>query len=146
MKRKDTMLFGMIDGLNGTVGILVGLLASGASAKSIAVALAGKTIASAISMGGAEYEADPTANPKLMRAKVIAMGIGYSLASLLPGIGFFFTRQFGIILFIPITIFFLFLMSQFRAQNLGWRRSIVRTLVIFFLAVGGGILASVLIK
>jgi VIT1/CCC1 family predicted Fe2+/Mn2+ transporter len=146
MKRKDTMLFGMIDGLNGTVGVLIGLLAGNASAKSIAIALASKTIASAISMGAAEYDSDVVGSPKMMRAKVITMGIGYSLASLLPGIGFFFSRQLGIVLFVPITIFFLFIMSQFRAQNLGWRRSIIRTLVIFFLAVGGGILASVLIK
>jgi hypothetical protein len=60
---KDQYLFGMVDGINGAVGLVIGLLRSHAAAQIILVALLSRAGSSAVSMAGAEYPLRVSPNP-----------------------------------------------------------------------------------
>ena len=141
---KDQYLFGLIDGLNGAVGLVIGLLSSSVAAPIIAVALLSRAGSSSVSMAGAELESDEC-DKGLLYKRTAAMGLGYLTSALLPGLGFLIDLHFGIPFFTLTTILLLVIIANFRAKQVGWFRSIRTTLVIFVLAVGAGLLATFIV-
>src|ERR1035441_4511259 len=140
---KDRALFGLVDGLNGAVGLVIGLERSHAAAALIFVALLARAGSSSVSMAGAQYEADDTAPDQTVRwGRVGAMGIGYLVAALAPGIGFLGGNRPGFIVFVPATVVILSVITWTRSRQAGWLKATLTTLVIFVLAVAAGLLAS----
>jgi hypothetical protein len=137
-----TALFGLIDGLNGAVGLIIGLLHSHAAAAIIFVALLARAGSSSVSMAGAQFESDDSSARMAKASKVAAMGAGYLASALLPGIGFAFSVRAGAIVFIPVTIIILTAITWARSHRVGWLKAAITTIVIFVLAVGAGLLAS----
>lgn len=136
-------LFGLIDGLNGAVGLTIGLLHSGAAAQLILVALLSRAGSSSVSMAGAQYESDDVSPTRRVKAgRVAAMGCGYLCSALLPGLGFAHSIRTGLIVFIPVTVAILVAITAFRAGHVGWARAGATTVTIFILAVAAGLLAS----
>jgi hypothetical protein len=120
---REKALFGLIDGLNGAVGLVIGLLHSHAAASLIFVALLARAGSSSVSMAGAQYEADDSTPDQAIRwGRVAAMGVGYLASALVPGI--------------------LAAITWTRSRSTGWLKAAVTTVVIFALAVGAGLLAS----
>jgi hypothetical protein len=135
---REKALFGLVDGLNGAVGLTIGLLRAHAAAALIFVALLARAGSSSVSMAGAQYESDDSAPSGAVRwGRVAAMGLGYLTSALLPGLGFAFSRQLGIAVFVPVTI-----VTWTRAGREGWLRAAATTLIIFVLAVAAGLAAS----
>jgi hypothetical protein len=136
-------LFGLIDGLNGMVGLVIGLMRVHAVATVIFVALLARAGSSSVSMAGAQYESDDTAPSKRVRwGRIAAMGSGYLTSALVPGLGFSVSKHTGLIVFIPATVLVLVVITWFRAGKVGWLVATATTLTIFALAVGAGFLAS----
>lgn len=136
-------LFGLIDGLNGMVGLVIGLGHIHAAASIIFTALLARAGSSSISMAGAQYEADDSAASQRVRwLRIAAMGGGYLTSALIPGIGFGVSLSLGFIFFIPATLVILTCITWFRSGKVGWLKAAATTLVIFGLAVGAGLLAS----
>lgn len=136
-------LFGLIDGLNGMVGLVIGLMRVRAVAAVIFVALLARAGSSSVSMAGAQYESDDTAPSKRVRwGRIAAMGCGYLTSALVPGLGFSVSTHAGLIVFVPATILVLVVITWFRSGKVGWWRAAATTLTIFMLAVGAGFLAS----
>jgi hypothetical protein len=135
-------LFGLIDGLNGAVGLIVGLLHAHAAASLIFVAILSRAGASSVSMAGAEYESAESGKGWLRTQKVAAMGAGYLTSALLPGLGFAFGIRPGLIVFVPASIAILGVVAWYRHTEVGWRKAIITTVVIFALAVIVGLLAG----
>ena len=136
-------LFGLIDGLNGMVGLVIGLMRVHAIATVIFVALLARSGSSSVSMAGAQYESDDTASSRRVRwGRIAAMGAGYLASALLPGLGFSVSTHAGLIVFIPATILILAVITWFRSGKVGWPVAALTTLTIFALAVGAGFLAS----
>ena len=136
-------LFGLIDGLNGMVGLVIGLMRVHALAAVVFVALLARAGSSSISMAGAEYESDDTAGSRRVRwGRIAAMGCGYLTSALVPGLGFSVSTHAGLIMFIPATILILMAITWFRSGKVGWPVAAATTLTIFALAVGAGFLAS----
>jgi hypothetical protein len=133
----------LIDGVNGAVGLVIGLLGSGAGPAIVLAALLARAGSSAVSMAGAEYEANDDKVSRRVRVnRVAAMGGGYLTSALLPGLGFAVSSSVGLSVFIPATIAILLLISWFRHRKVGWVSALMTTLIVFFLAVGAGLLAS----
>jgi VIT1/CCC1 family predicted Fe2+/Mn2+ transporter len=140
---REKALFGLVDGLNGAVGLTIGLLRAHAAAALIFVALLARAGSSSVSMAGAQYESDDSAPSGAVRwGRVAAMGLGYLTSALLPGLGFAFSRQLGIAVFVPVTIVVLTVVTWTRAGREGWLRAAATTLIIFVLAVAAGLAAS----
>ena len=136
-------LFGLIDGLNGMVGLVIGLSHAHAAASIIFIALLARAGSSSVSMAGAQYQADDTSpNRRVKWGRVTAMGLGYLTSALLPGLGFVVNTAVGFALFIPMTIAILAGITWFRSGKIGWLRAAATTFTIFALAVGAGLLAS----
>lgn len=136
-------LFGLIDGLNGMVGLVIGLMRDRAAASLIFVALLARAGSSSVSMAGAQYEADDTPASRRVRwGKVTAMGCGYLTSALLPGIGFSVSTAAGLAVFIPATVVVLVCITWFRSGRAGWAHAAATTALIFGLAVAAGLLAS----
>lgn len=179
-------LFGLIDGLNGMVGLVIGLSRVHAAAAVILTALMARAGSSAVSMAGAQYEASdipagivrarasltdeeaerfragfaarvrheplmvvmprqeaqPAVSARLRWLRIAAMGGGYLASALLPGLGFAVSFRAGWAFFVPAVIAVLAGITWFRSGMVGWRRAALTTLVIFALAVGAGLLAS----
>jgi hypothetical protein len=127
----DAALFGLIDGLNGAVGLIIGLLHVHAAAALIFTAILARAGASCVSMAGAQFESSDTSARKVRYTRVAAMGTGYLCSALLPGLGF-----------IPVTLVILAAITWTRSRRVGWLKAAVTTLVIFVLAVGAGLLAG----
>ena len=140
---RDRFLFGLVDGINGAVGLVIGLLRSHAAAQIILVALLSRAGSSGVSMAGAQYESDDTGDPqRLVFGRVAAMGAGYLCSALLPGLGFALGIQVGLIVFIPGTLLILVTITWFRSRHERVQVATATTLVIFGLAVLTGFLAS----
>jgi hypothetical protein len=140
---EEKALFGLIDGLNGAVGLTIGLARSHAAATLIFVALLARAGSSSVSMAGAQYEADDTApNQSIRWGRVAAMGVGYLASALLPGVGFAFSLHTGWVVFVPAAIAILVAITWTRSARCGWAKAIVTTAVIFILAVAVGLAAS----
>jgi hypothetical protein len=140
---REKALFGLIDGLNGAVGLVIGLLHSHAAASLIFVALLARAGSSSVSMAGAQYEADDSTPDQAIRwGRVAAMGVGYLASALVPGIGFAYSTHLGVIIFVPACIVILAAITWTRSRSTGWLKAAVTTVVIFALAVGAGLLAS----
>lgn len=139
-------LFGLIDGLNGAVGLVIGLLHSHAGAQLVFVALLSRAGSSAVSMAGAEYEADDAVpmTRKVKSGRIAAMGLGYLTSALLPGLGFAVSTRAGLIVFIPATAAILCAITWFRSQKAGWLKAGATTFTIFALAVAAGLAASLI--
>lgn len=179
-------LFGLIDGLNGMVGLVIGLSRVHAVTAVIFTALLARAGSSAVSMAGAQYESSdlpgliakprvalseeeaarfretfadkaerepllvlvprretpPDASARVRWLRIAAMGGGYLASALLPGLGFAVSLRAGWALFVPATVAVLASVTWFRSGTVGWRKATVTTLVIFGLAVGAGLLAS----
>lgn len=136
-------LFGLVDGLNGMVGLVIGLMRVHAAASVIFVALLARAGSSSISMAGAQYQADETAQSTRVRwGRIAAMGCGYLASALLPGAGFSVSTRAGLIVFVPATVAVLAGITWFRSGKAGWWRAAVTTVTIFVLAVAAGFLAS----
>ena len=137
-------LFGFVDGINGAVGLVIGLLHSHAAAALIFVALLARAGSSAVSMAGAEFESgeDPDAGSRVRAGRVTAMGLGYLTSALAPGLGFAFGVRPGLIVFIPAAAAVLAVITWSRSRQAGWPKATATTLIIFLLAVGAGLLAS----
>src|ERR1035437_5950842 len=123
-------IFGAVDGLNGAVGLLVGLLAAHAATNLIVVGIIAQAIPSTVSMAGAEFESDEETETRHVRlAKVAAMAIGFLGASIAPAAGFFFSRHLGVAALPPICTTLLFAISAKRPERHGWlnadRKSVV---------------------
>lgn len=138
----DAALFGLIDGLNGAVGLIIGLLHVHAAAALIFTAILARAGASCVSMAGAQFESSDTSARKVRYTRVAAMGTGYLCSALLPGLGFAFNIHLGITVFIPVTLVILAAITWTRSRRVGWLKAAVTTLVIFVLAVGAGLLAG----
>jgi len=139
----SSALFGLIDGLNGMVGLVIGLLRVHAVAAVIFVALLARAGSSSVSMAGAQYEsADPGESRRQRWSRVAAMGLGYLASALTPGLGFAVSTRAGLIVFIPVTAAILAGITWFRSSTAGWLRAALTTAVIFILAVGAGLAAS----
>lgn len=138
----DAALFGLIDGLNGAVGLTIGLLHVHAAAALIFTALLARAGASCVSMAGAQFESSDTSARKVRYTRVAAMGLGYLTSALLPGLGFAFNIHLGIVVFIPVTAAILTVITWTRSRRVGWVKAAVTTLVIFVLAVGAGLAAG----
>jgi hypothetical protein len=140
---RDRFLFGLVDGINGAVGLVIGLLRSHAAAQIILVGLLARAGSSGVSMAGAQYESDDTGDPRrLVFGRVAAMGAGYLCSALLPGLGFALGIRVGLIIFIPATLLILATITWFRSRHERLRVATATTLVIFGLAVLTGFLAS----
>lgn len=136
-------LFGLIDGLNGMVGLVIGLSRVHAAAAVILTALMARAGSSAVSMAGAQYESgDAEPSARVRWGRIAAMGGGYLTSALLPGLGFIASFRAGWAFFVPATLVILTGITWFRSGSTGWPRAAVTTLVIFALAVGAGLLAS----
>lgn len=136
-------LFGLVDGLNGMVGLVIGLLHAHAASGIIFVALLARAGSSSVSMAGAEYQSDDSSpNRKVKTGRVAAMGLGYLTSALLPGLGFAHSVRVGMIIFVPATITVLAGITWFRSGRHGWVKAGVTTVIIFGLAVAAGLLAS----
>jgi carbon monoxide dehydrogenase subunit G len=61
----DAALFGLIDGLNGAVGLIIGLLHVHAGAALIFVAILSRAGASCVSMAGAQFESSDASARKV---------------------------------------------------------------------------------
>jgi hypothetical protein len=84
---REQALFGLIDGLNGAVGLAIGLLRLHSAADVILVALLARAGSSAVSMAGAQYQADESGDTHLVRmSRVAAMGLGYLTSAIAPGL------------------------------------------------------------
>lgn len=144
MQTSEAFKFGLVDGLNGAVGLVIGLLYAGASASIVFVALLARAGSSSVSMAGAQFQTsgDDVVTRKVRWQKVAAMGLGYLTSALTPGLGFAINKVFGLIVFIPSTIIILLMIAKFRAGEIGWPKSLATTLTIFALAVAAGLLAS----
>jgi hypothetical protein len=70
------------------------------------------------------------------------MGVGYLASALVPGIGFAYSTHLGVIIFVPACIVILAAITWTRSRSTGWLKAAVTTVVIFALAVGAGLLAS----
>jgi hypothetical protein len=140
---RSQFLFGCVDGLNGMVGLVIGLLRVHAAASIIFVALLARAGSSSVSMAGAEYESDDTSpNRRVKAGRVTAMGLGYLSSALVPGLGFAFNVRVGLAVFIPASITVLVVITWFRSGRSGWVRAGATTVTIFILAVAAGLLAS----
>lgn len=139
---KDAGLFGLIDGLNGAVGLIIGLLHVHAAAALIFVAILSRAGASCVSMAGAQFESNDDSARKVRFARVAAMGVGYLTSALLPGLGFAFNIHIGVAVFIPVTAAILLIITWTRSRRVGWLKAAITTLVIFVLAVAAGLLAG----
>lgn len=136
-------LFGLIDGLNGMVGLVIGLMRVHAAAAVIFVALLARAGSSSVSMAGAQYQSDDTAGSGRVRwGRIAAMGCGYLTSALLPGLGFSAGTHAGLVVFVPATVLVLAGIIWFRSGRAGWWRAAAATLLIFALAVAAGLLAS----
>lgn len=136
-------LFGLTDGLNGMVGLVTGLMRVHTAASVIFVALLARAGASGVSMAGAQYQSEgPEVRTRVRWGRIAAMGFGYSLSALVPGLGFAISTRAGLIFFIPATIAVLAGITWFRSGKIGWRKATTTTLIIFVLAVAAGLLAS----
>lgn len=138
-------LFGLIDGLNGMVGLVIGLSHSRVRHELIFIALLARAGSSAVSMAGAQYQAGSDGkDPRARWGGIAAMGLGYLTSALLPGLGFAVSSRLGWTVFIPATVIILTGIAWFResAPGVGWARAVLTTLLIFGLAVGAGLLAS----
>jgi hypothetical protein len=126
------------------VGLVIGLTRVHAAAAVIFTALLARAGSSAVSMAGAQYESDddPDAGQRLRWLRIAAMGFGYLVSALLPGLGFGFGARAGWLVFVPLTAVMLAAITAFRAGRAGWVKAAGTTLVIFGLAVGAGLLAS----
>lgn len=140
---REKALFGLIDGLNGAVGLIIGLLHSHAASVIIFVALMARAGSSSVSMAGAQYQADNTAHSAWAKwGRVAAMGLGYLTSALLPGIGFAVNTHVGLLIFVPATLLILGTIVWYRSSEAGWLRAAATTLIIFVLAVVVGLAAS----
>ena len=136
-------MFGLVDGINGAVGLVIGLVDSHAGAEIILVALLSRAWSSGVSMAGAQYESDASGDPRrLVFGRVGAMGAGYLTSATLPGLGFAFGIHAGLIVFIPATLLVLATIIWFRSRHERLVVATATTLVIFGLAVLTGFLAS----
>ncbi len=141
---REKALFGLIDGLNGAVGLIIGLLHAHAAPALIFIALMARAGSSSVSMAGAQYQADTTATSRLTKwGCVIAMGLGYLTSALIPGLGFAFSTRVGLAIFIPATVLILGTITWYRSGEAGWVKAAATTLVIFVVAVVVGLAASV---
>jgi hypothetical protein len=139
----ETGLFGLIDGLNGMVGLVIGLGRSGEAAAVIFTAVMSRAGSSAVSMAGAQYQAgDRRVGPPVRWARIAAMAVGYLISAVIPALGFAFNLHAGWAVFVPATAAILFAITWFRSGRDGWVRAVVTTLLIFTLAVGAALLAS----
>lgn len=133
----------MVDGVNGMVGLTIGLLRAHAAAALIFVALLARAGSSSVSMAGAQFESDDSSASRRVKAgRVAAMGLGYLTSALVPGLGFVHSVRTGLIVFIPATVVVLFCITWFRAGRSGWVKAGATTVTIFILAVAAGLLAS----
>ena len=137
-------LMGFVDGLNGTVAIILAMvLTLNSASKAIVVAILAKAFSSGISMGGAQYQEDEAIGQRKQRgSRVASMALGYLFSALLPVIGYFISRSVGNWLLFPTTIICLAVIVSFNAKRDGWLKSSVTTLLIFVIAVGVGLAAS----
>jgi len=136
-------LFGLIDGLNGMVGLVIGLMRVHTLPAVVFVALLARAGSSSVSMAGAQYESDDiTSSRRLRWGRIAAMGCGYLTSALLPGAGFAVSTRVGLIVFIPATVVILAGITWFRSGRESWPLATATTLTIFVLAVGAGLLAS----
>lgn len=83
-KREE--IFGSFDGMTSTLGVIAGLLATGASASKILAAAIGIAVAATIGMGAGQYLSDGQRNLRL----AIVMGLATLVGSVLPAIPFIF--------------------------------------------------------
>ena len=140
---REQALFGLIDGLNGAVGLTIGLLRLRSAADVILVALLARAGSSAVSMAGAQYQADESGGTHFVRmSRVAAMGLGYLASAIAPGLGFAFSVRAGVVVAIPVTAAVLAVIIWVRSRSVGWVKAAVTTVAIFLLAVGAGLLAS----
>lgn len=140
---REKALFGLIDGLNGAVGLVIGLLHSHAASVIIFVALMARAGSSSVSMAGAQYQADNTAHSRMTRwGRVAAMGLGYLTSALVPGIGFAISTRVGLVIFAPATLLILGTIIWYRSGEAGWLKATTTSLLIFVLAVAVGLAAS----
>lgn len=74
--------------------------------------------------------------------RVGAMGLGYVASAVAPGLGFAFSVRAGVVVAIPATVAVLAVIIWVRSKSVGWVKAAVTTVAIFLLAVGAGLLAS----
>ena len=94
-------IFGSFDGMTSTLGVIAGLLATGASASKILAAAIGIAVAATIGMGAGQYLSDGQRNLRL----AVVMGLATLVGSVLPAIPFIFgTSKTCILASIAITL------------------------------------------
>ena len=121
---REQALFGLIDGLNGAVGLTIGLLRLRSAADVILVALLARAGSSAVSMAGAQYQADESGGTRFVRmSRVAAMGLGYVASAIAPGLGFAFSVRAGVVVAIPVTAAVLAVIIWVRSKSVGWGES-----------------------
>jgi VIT1/CCC1 family predicted Fe2+/Mn2+ transporter len=143
-KLKAQFLMGFVDGLNGTVAIILAMvLTLHSAANAITVAILAKAVSSGVSMGGAQYQEDEQMGVKYQRfPRVASMALGYLFSALVPVIGYFVSRSVGNWLLVPTTVLCLLVIVSFNARRDGWLKSSLTTLIIFTVAVGAGLIVS----
>ena len=94
-------IFGSFDGMTSTLGVIAGLLATGASASKILAAAIGIAVAATIGMGAGQYLSDGQRNLRL----AVVMGLATLVGSVLPAIPFIFgTSKACILASVAITL------------------------------------------
>ena len=135
--------FGLLDGLNGGVATAIGLLVAGAPAHLVAVALLSRAAGSSISMGGSEYETDETSPTRRIRVlRVAAMMIGYLTSAVIPSIGYFYSKSWGVGWSIPAVVICLGVVVWVRSRQHSLKNAVAITALIFSLSVAAGLAAG----
>jgi hypothetical protein len=140
---KSSYIFGLIDGLNGAVGLIVSLSWHKAGSVLIITALLARAGSSAVSMGGAQYMADEHKD-SYKHLRVVAMIGGYLTSALGTGVGFLFSQSLGHIVTIIVSVVCLAVIVYARSRTQVLWKALLVTLGIFGTAVGVGIGAALI--
>ena len=118
------LILGGQDGLVNVLGIILGLVAAGASAHIIIVAGLAAGFSEAVSMGGVAYTSALPTNKQEERShrnlwgRGIAVGIYALIGSIVPLISFFFLpTKPAVIIAIAVSIVVLFLLGFYRVKH-----------------------------
>ncbi len=146
---KDEYLLGLIDGLNGSNTTVLTLILFPIAtlpnliSRMVTIQVVTRAVTSSISMGGAIDNSTSERNSFLCG---LSTGLGYFTSAVVPIIGFFFNETTGIVVFIPMVILMLFIITKLDVRKIGFKKNIIRTLFLYILAVGSGVLVTFLFK
>lgn len=133
-------VFGIFDGSTSTLGILAGLLISGATAHTVLVACAGLAVASAASMAAGDYLAG-----KSCRLSVV-MGLATLVGSLVPAVPVVaFPGLPGVLLATLLVVLLGVGIAEVRSRTTSRARGYLSTFAVLIAASGLAVAVSLLL-